>query len=71
MKPGDIYKHFKGHLIEIIGEGKHTETEEEMVIYWHIEDDSTKKQIWVRPKSMFLENVTRDGKTFPRFSLVK
>ena len=65
------WKHFKGHDIEVLGEVKHTETEEDMVLYWHIESDGTKTQMWVRPKKMFLEKVTRDGKTMPRFRYKK
>ncbi len=65
------YRHFKGHLIEVIAEAKHTETEEEMVVYWHLEEDGSKHQLWVRPKTMFLEKVTRDGKTQPRFKYIK
>ena len=42
VKPGQIYKHFKGWLIEIICIAKHSETKEYMVIYHHVNDD----EIW-------------------------
>ena len=68
-----IYKHFKGHKIEILNIAIHTETEEELVIYKHLSDplDNTNEgKIRARPKEMFLEEVTREGKTFPRFILI-
>lgn len=62
--PNDIYQHYKGNKYRIIGIGKHTETEEEMVVYISMNND----QIWIRPLSMFLEFVNVDGKTIPRFT---
>lgn len=61
------YVHFKGHLINVIGEGKHTETEEEMVVYEHVDEKTGRKNIWIRPKAMFLEEVQVNGKKMPRF----
>jgi len=63
IKPGK-YLHFKGKIHEVIGVAKHSETLEEFVVYKH--DGG----LWIRPKEMFLENVTRDGKTMPRFKFV-
>jgi len=63
-----IYKHFKGHTYKVIGIGKHSETFEEMVVYINTEDAD---DIWLRPQKMFLENVTKEGKTFPRFEYIK
>ena len=54
------YRHFKGGLYMILEECKHSETQEEMIVYKNLRDT----QIWVRPKSMFFENV-EPGK--PRF----
>lgn len=28
-------------------------------------------EVWVRPASMWLENVERDGKVFPRFTYIE
>ena len=61
------YKHFKGNYYKLLSEGKDSETQEEIVIYQALFDDG---QIWVRPKSMFFENVSRDGYSGPRFSPV-
>ena len=58
-----IYQHYKGGLYEVLHVAKHSETQEEMVIYKSINDD----QIWARPKSMFLESVMHNGLYIPRF----
>ena len=62
------YRHFKGNEYEVIGVAKHSETLEEMVIYRALYGDGG---YWVRPASMWNEEVTRDGKTFPRFRLIE
>lgn len=61
VKPG-MYRHFKGTVYEVIGTGLHSESLEECVIY-RGEDG----KIWIRPKMMFLEEVTVDGCRMPRF----
>lgn len=71
---GAQYMHFKGHIVKILCIARHTETEEEMVVYEEITGpegkDNPKGKYWVRPKAMFLETVQRDGKSFPRFRLL-
>lgn len=62
------YKHFKGHEYEVIGIAKHSETLEEFVVYKALYGDGG---LWIRPVSMFLEIVERDGKTIPRFELIE
>ena len=61
------YRHFKGNEYEVIGIAKHSETLEEMVIYRALYGDGG---YWVRPASMWNEEITRDGKTFLRFELI-
>lgn len=69
---GGIYKHFKGKVYKVIGVARHSETLEKMVVYERLEGESDlPEKIWVRPYDMFLEDVTRDGKTFPRFEFLK
>ena len=58
------YRHFKGNEYELLGVAKHSETLEEYVIYRALYGD---KGLWIRPKEMFFEKVTRDGKIFNRF----
>ena len=59
------YRHFKGNEYEVLAVAKHSETLEEMVVYRALYGDGG---IWVRPAAMWNEMVTREGKTFPRFT---
>ena len=61
------YKHFKGKEYEVIGIAKHSETLEEFVIYMALYG---KKELWIRPKDMFLERVKQGGKLVPRFRYI-
>ena len=61
------YRHFKGGLYRVEGIARHSETLEEMVVYRSLTEP---EKLWVRPLSMWEENVTRDGKTFPRFTYI-
>lgn len=56
IKEGQIYRHFKGSLMKIICIAKHSETEEDLVIYNHLGTND----IWARPLDMFLEEVDHD-----------
>ena len=60
------YKHYKGGEYEVIGVARHSETLEEHVVYRHLDDGS----LWVRPLTMFLEEVEVDGVRMPRFQFV-
>jgi cyclomaltodextrinase / maltogenic alpha-amylase / neopullulanase len=62
-----VYKHFKGKEYEVIGMAKHSETLEEMVVYRALYGEG---ELWVRPLKNFIENVTVEGKTVPRFKNV-
>jgi len=63
MKLGK-YRHYKGLDYEVLHVAKHSETLEEMVVYRALYGGW---DIWVRPLTMFQENVTIDGKETPRF----
>jgi hypothetical protein len=71
LQPGK-YQHYKGKFYEVVGVAKHTETLEEMIVYRALYDSNEfgNNALWVRPKSMFLEYVTVDGKEIPRFKYV-
>ena len=58
------YRHYKGKEYTVIGVARHSETEEELVVYRKEYDDHG---LWVRPLAMFLENVEVDGQMVPRF----
>ena len=66
IKPGR-YRHFKGKEYEVLGVARHSETEEELVVYRALYGDFG---LWVRPVSMWNEAVERDGKTFSRFTYI-
>ena len=59
------YRHYKGNEYEVIGVARHSETDERLVVYRPLYNDTG---LWVRPLAMFLETVTVDGKAVPRFA---
>ncbi len=65
---GGKYRHFKGKEYQVIGIAKHTETEEDMVVYNKLYDGGG---LWVRPLRMFLEVVQVDGRKVPRFQYLE
>lgn len=65
IKPG-IWRHFKGNRYQVIGLARHSESEELMVVYRALYGDG---ELWVRPASMWLETIERDGQIFQRFVL--
>lgn len=64
IEPG-MYRHFKGGEYEVIGFAKHSETEEQLVIYRNLHDVT---QLWARPYEMFAETVEVNGKIVRRFT---
>lgn len=60
---GKSYRHFKGNEYKIIALAKHSETEEDMIVYQSVNSG----EIWVRPKTMWNEIV--DDKGTLRFTL--
>jgi hypothetical protein len=65
-RPGR-YRHYKGKEYRVLGVARHSETLEELVVYQLLYGDFG---WWVRPKQMFLETVTIEGRTMPRFAFV-
>jgi hypothetical protein len=62
IAPGH-YRHYKGGEYEVLHLARHSETEEELVVYRALTNGS----IWVRPLVMFTEMVAHDGRLVPRF----
>lgn len=71
ISPGR-YRHYKGKQYEVIGIARHSETLEEMVVYYALYyiEGMGGNSLWVRPKSMFAEMVTVDGREVPRFERI-
>jgi len=61
------YQHFKGNYYQVLYVAKHSETEEEHVVY---QPEYGDRDIWIRPLSMFDETIERDGKVLKRFTFV-
>lgn len=66
VKPGR-YRHYKGNEYEVIGTARHSENEEEYVVYRALYGSG---QMWIRPKGIWLEKVWQDGQELPRFEFM-
>lgn len=63
IKPG-LYRHFKGNNYRVLYIAKHSETLEDMVVYQALYGEMG---IWVRPASMWSEQVVYNGSLVKRF----
>lgn len=61
------YRHYKGNEYVVLGVARHSETQEELVVY---RPEYGERGLWVRPKAMFLETVEVEGQPVPRFQFV-
>lgn len=61
------WRHYKGGEYEVLHEARHSETEEELVVYRALYGEFG---VWVRPKAMWLETVVVDGRPTPRFARI-
>lgn len=68
IKVGQKYKHFKGNEYLVLHLAKHSETEQDMVVYQALYGE---RGIWVRPISMFEEKVEMNGEMVNRFEEIK
>lgn len=66
MKKGK-YRHYKGPLYEVIDVARHSESEEELVVYRTLYGDFS---LWVRPLEMFNETLEYEGKKVKRFEYI-
>jgi len=66
------YKHYKGNFYKVLGVAQHSETLEELVIYQALykSDEFGENALWVRPKKIFTETITKDGKEMPLFKYI-
>lgn len=63
-----IYRHYKNNLYQVIGVARHSETEEEHVVYRPLYGD---RGLWIRPLAMFDETIDVDGRPIKRFTFVE
>ncbi|MBI5757275.1 MAG: DUF1653 domain-containing protein [Planctomycetales bacterium] len=66
--PPGRYRHFKGNDYTVLGVARHSETDEELVVY---RQEYGEHGLWARPKQMFLQTVEIDGLVVPRFRLIE
>jgi hypothetical protein len=66
LLPG-LYRHYKGNDYQVLGVAGHSETGEDLVVYRALYGE---RGLWVRPLSMFIEQVDIDGDRVSRFSFV-
>lgn len=64
---GGTYRHFKGNHYKVLAIAKHSETEEQMVVYQKLYGE---QDIWVRPYDMFIDMKEVDGILVKRFEKV-
>lgn len=65
--PTGRYRHYKGNSYIVLGVARHSETQEELVVY---RQDYGDRGLWVRPRAMFEETVVVGGRQQPRFEFV-
>lgn len=66
LQPGR-YRHYKGKDYIVLGVARHSETEEQLVVY---RTDYGDRSLWVRPLGMFQESIEIDGRLQARFQYV-
>lgn len=66
--PTGRYLHYKSREYTVLGVARHSETQEELVVYRQEYGDHS---LWVRPVAMFLEAVEKGGERVPRFQFVE
>ena len=67
LQPG-LYRHYKGPEYRVLGVARHSESEEEVVVYQALYGEYG---LWVRPLEMFTSDVEVDGERVPRFAFVE
>jgi len=63
-----IYEHYKGRLYLVHEVARHSESLEPYVIYRQLYGEYG---LWVRPLTMFQEDVMFEGKKVPRFKFIR
>ena len=66
IQPG-LYQHYKGPQYRVFGVAKHSENEEQVVVYQALYGEFG---LWVQPLEMFCSTVEVNGEIVPRFALI-
>lgn len=61
------YRHYKGQEYQVLGVARHSETEEQLVLYRPLYG---KGELWVRPLAMFRESVSTTSGVVARFEYI-
>ncbi len=64
---GEKYRHYKGGEYLVLNIAKHSDTEEDIVVY---QDVHAPEKVWVRALPIFEETVEWEGSTVPRFAKI-
>lgn len=67
LKTPGRYRHYKGSDYDVYEVATHSEDESSLVVYRPCYGE---KALWVRPLSMFKEEVLVEGKSVPRFAYI-
>ncbi len=63
-----VYRHYKGNTYEVLGIASNSETLEPMVVYRALYGE---RRLWVRPASMWNEEVDVNGEKVRRFTYIE
>ena len=66
IKPNTVWRHYKGNRYQVLAIATHSETLETLVVYRALYGEGG---VWVRPISMWLEEVNTDAGVVCRFTL--
>lgn len=65
--PPGLYRHYKGPEYQVLEVATHSETEQRLVVYRALYGE---RGLWVRPLTMFTEQLEVEGKRVARFQYV-
>jgi hypothetical protein len=67
VTPPGLYRHYKGNLYKVLDTVRHSETLEPFTLYQALYGEHG---LWVRPATMFNEEVVIGGVRQPRFTKI-
>ena len=63
-----IYLHYKGNLYRVLTIAKHTENDDDLVIYHPLNDQES---LWARPINVFTDTLLHGDQLIPRFRFIR